>query len=1308
VIHLAIDGRIGQQIPSSNGEIVVNAGKNILIVNNNMGVTKRLTRILKKNGFDTETTRTGRDAMKLAKKRSFDVVLLDSSLNDTEGVELLTKFKEIYPETSVILMLNQTPTEKTVNAASKGLLPFISKPLDTETVVTIVEESLKDQSQIENGRPTVVNFGERTERFRQLAEASNDIVFQSNLDGTVAYCSPSVEKHLGYTQKEMIGTHFKEFCPDSELAKAADVFMKVLAGEEVELHEMLILKKDKTLLPVEINTTAIKVDGKIVGTQGIARDITERVHAEEALRHRDAILDAVSYAAQKYLGATSWEEEIDGILERLGLATEVCRVNIFENYKEEEGELLTSLRYEWAEAGKTSQINNSKFQKLSFRSSGLGRWMKVMEGGEIIEGQVKDFPESERKAILVQETKAIMVVPIFVRGDWWGFIGFNDCRTERLWSSVEMDALKTAASTLGAAIQREISEEELIGQKVLIEEIFQNVQEGIGIVDENENIIFCNPAYASIFDEKQENVVGKNLRDFLDAAAMDGIIDQIEARKTGKTSVYDLKIMTIKGNQKYIRVTASPRLDEDGLYAGAFGSIRDITDKKIARDELKKSEEKYRDLVDNSVIGIFQSNLSGEILFVNDSLVKMMEYESPEEMLKGGAIKLYKDREDRERLIRRLKKEKKIDNIVIEVVTKKGNEKFFNLNVVLNKDILSGTAIDVTGRVVAEQELVRTKSYLQHVFSSSPSVIYSCSINSRSKETGYAPAFISDNLKQMFGYDPEECLGDEKWWIQHIHPEDATQAVENMKILFTEGHLVHEYRVRHRKGDYRWVSDELVLVKDTSGKPIEFVGSWSDITDRKSAEDKLRESEHRFRAIFDYATDGICVIDLENLAVHMVNDRFCNMMGYEQEEIKDLKVPDLHPESEISWVIEEFGKFAKGDVTESSDIPMERKDKSVFYADITRSIMTIYGKLYVVGFFRDTTERKETEDALRNSEKQFHDLVDNAVAGIIQSTPDGKILFANKALARMAGFDSVEKFMAAGALPRYKDPELRKEWIRKLKKKGRVDSFEAEMIDNKGIIGFGLSSSTFDGNIISTVSIDITERKRAEEALRKSQEELRNLSSYLQSIREEERTEISREIHDELGQSMTALKMNLAWLRGKLRQDQKDLLKTVNSMKEIVDDNLQIAKRISTELRPRLLDDLGLIPAIEWHSDDFQKNTGIGCKVTTSHKDIDLGSDLKTAIYRIYQEAMTNIYRHAKASEVKIKIKNDSNKLLLKVNDNGTGISDDKISDPLSFGLIGMKERAYNLGGEVTVQGEKNKGTTVMVTIPLQGRGKSR
>ena len=229
--------------------------------------------------------------------------------------------------------------------------------------------------------------------------------------------------------------------------------------------------------------------------------------------------------------------------------------------------------------------------------------------------------------------------------------------------------------------------------------------------------------------------------------------------------------------------------------------------------------------------------------------------------------------------------------------------------------------------------------------------------------------------------------------------------------------------------------------------------------------------------------------------------------------------------------------------------------------------------------------------------------------------------------------------------------------------------------------------------------------QEAKEALRRSRKQLRDLASYLQDVREQERTRIAREIHDDFGQSLTILKMDLSWLKKQMIQDYPQVHNKIDSMFNVIDASLQTLHTVSSELRPVILDDFGLESAIDWQAEEFKNRTGVACRVESSVTDLNLTKEQSTAVFRIFQETLTNIMRHSNATEVDVRLKMNEDELILEVADNGRGITKAEISNSQSFGLLGIRERLYPWNGQVDFIGHPNKGTQVIVRVPISGKG---
>jgi signal transduction histidine kinase len=255
------------------------------------------------------------------------------------------------------------------------------------------------------------------------------------------------------------------------------------------------------------------------------------------------------------------------------------------------------------------------------------------------------------------------------------------------------------------------------------------------------------------------------------------------------------------------------------------------------------------------------------------------------------------------------------------------------------------------------------------------------------------------------------------------------------------------------------------------------------------------------------------------------------------------------------------------------------------------------------------------------------------------------------------------------------------------------------------ISGRGVRDAAGNISAVTMTLRDITDRIRAEQEVRRKHAELRSLAAGIEAAREGERKRIAREIHDELGQRLTVLDMSLSSLRNDiskgLQSQAPAILERIQSMQQVIETTIDWIGRISVELRPSILDNLGLTAAIRWQAQEFQTRTGVKCIFSRLPKDVALDADRSTAVFRIFQELLTNVARHAGATTVRIKLENTGRDLVLQVRDDGKGIPEDAITSSNSLGLLGIRERAEWLGGAVDIRGVAGAGTAVTLEIPL-------
>ena len=497
------------------------------------------------------------------------------------------------------------------------------------------------------------------------------------------------------------------------------------------------------------------------------------------------------------------------------------------------------------------------------------------------------------------------------------------------------------------------------------------------------------------------------------------------------------------------------------------------------------------------------------------------------------------------------------------------------------------------------------------------------------------------------------------------------------------------------------------LVKGSVTGPL-LVRSLRYAVERKRAEEELSESEARLRAILDNSPNLVFLKDTQGRYLH-INRQFERAFHISREAIAGKTDKDVFPaEQAAAFRVNDLKVFQAG-------VPLEFEEVALYDDGPHTSIVSKFplyggdGKPYALcGITTDITQRKAMEKALQQAEEKYRDIFDNAVEGIFQSTPSGRYLSVNPALARMYGYESPGELMGGAtdiAHKVYVDPDCREALTRLLERQGVVQGFEYEVRrrdgstiwisesvravrDEKGKVRY------YEGTIE-----DITERKRSEEELQQTLGQVRTLSRRLEVVREDERTRIARELHDELGVRLTCLKMDLSRLNDASRPK---LEEKVLSMIEQVDTTIAAVQGLVAELRPGVLDDLGLVAAIEWQCRDFERRSGIRCLVDSSEEDIPLDSAKATAAFRICQEALTNVVRHARAKEIRVHLDTLDRELLLEIHDDGQGILPEKVTDAGSLGLLGMRERAAAVGGALQIVGLRGQGTTVTLRLPCE------
>ena len=487
------------------------------------------------------------------------------------------------------------------------------------------------------------------------------------------------------------------------------------------------------------------------------------------------------------------------------------------------------------------------------------------------------------------------------------------------------------------------------------------------------------------------------------------------------------------------------------------------------------------------------------------------------------------------------------------------------------------------------------------------------------------------------------------------------------------------------------------------GKVIAF---GRDITERKKAAAKLEASEKKLRQVLSSTSDSFYVIN-RNYDVILINEvaKKNLLIAWGKSVKQGTNLLDVIPEKSEEPIIQNFEEVFKGKRIEYELQHTQHELPAWVLINFTPVIDEMGEIIGATVVAKDITERKKAEEELKQSEEKYKNLFQNNPMPMwVLDLEKFDFLAVNDAALQHYGYKELEflKLTALDIRPveekqRFlKEAEPKQEnlynaGIWKHKKKN------GDLIDVE-IFGYPL---LYEGRKAELILVnDITKKLQAESLLKKLYQDIRSLASHLVQVREEERTHIAREIHDELGQQLTVMKMDVSWLHEKLGKTDKAVSQRTEELKDMLDATVITVRRIASELRPSMLDDMGLGTAIEWHLSEFEKRSGVKTEFDKMQAELSLPDAIKTGLFRIVQESLTNVARYAKAKKVTVSLQQKEGQLLLTIKDNGVGFDKKIIAAKKTLGILGMKERTVMMGGAYEIKSAPGKGTTVLVSVP--------
>ncbi|MBI4931018.1 MAG: PAS domain S-box protein [Bacteroidetes bacterium] len=824
----------------------------------------------------------------------------------------------------------------------------------------------------------------------------------------------------------------------------------------------------------------------------------------------------------------------------------------------------------------------------------------------------------------------------------------------------------------------------------------------------------------------------------------------------------EYRIITKQGHEKWVSEKGKGIFDEAEKLLYLEGYVNDITERKQAEEVIRESERLLNEAQHLAKIGNWYLDLvSGEVGW-SKTLYEINKRDPNLSPPKYGELESYYTKESWERLNRAVEKAIKhgapydleldiirADGTIIQTHTYGKAIKDKSGRVVQ----LHGTVQDITERKLVEEAVKESEKKFRALYNETPVMMHS--INQQGELLS-----VSDFWLEKLGYRREEVLG--KNFTDFLTDSSKKHAVETILPQFKKvGHIENaDYSFVKKNGEVIDCLVSAISQYDNNKNFIRSLAVITDITERKLAEETITKSEEKYRDIVENISDLICTHDMDG-KILSANPAAVKLLGYKTDALLKMNIQDiLSPD--IKDQFSDYISALKKDGYAHGLMKVQTAAGNIRIWEYNNTLRTHGVETPVVrGLSKDITERMKIEAALRRSETNLRAIFENTNTGFLLLDTGFNIVSSNERGKELMNIAFGERSRKENNLYKMLPSERKQIFADQQSKvlQGGIVHYEVSYPQNeRSVVWFDINCKPVKNDKDSVIGIsfsitDITERKNSLDKLVKAESEIRNFARHLNHVIEEEKANIAREIHDELGQLLAGIKMGLSSLKKKQspptprRGDpgvsansppSVELEGAVDCMMKDIDNSIQVMRKISTQLRPGILDSLGLIPSIQWLGSEFEKKTGVKCKLELNVTEERFEKNLSTCFFRICQESLTNISKHANASEVVIVIsysdskgdviphpasgeesphkisahhkeisppmnrgRNDNEQLTMRISDNGKGIASEKLENPFSMGLLGMRERANIIGADLQITSKKDFGTTIKLKAKL-------
>jgi len=1086
-----------------------------------------------------------------------------------------------------------------------------------------------------------------------LFNSISDAVVATDGNYRIISYNKYAQEIFGWKEEEAVGKYSSEVTTYYYLNATPELVREELFKNGLWKGEIIAHKKSGEAFPATVSVGALKdEEGQLSGTVSVIRDITEVKQLEKKLKDLNEQLE------QRVVQKT---EELRNVFDRIS-------------------DGFTAFDADW----NYTYINKKAADTFS-------RDQKELIGKNVWQ----EFPETVGTSVYEKYQTAMREQRVFRSEEYIDI--FNKWFEGVLYPSPEGLSVYFHDITEQKKAERALAESELQYRTIV-----ETVQEGIWQMDENSNTTFVNHFMAALLGYTKEELMGASLFQFMTEEAKQQALELVEKRENGIARQHEITFIKKDGSLVYALFQAIPLLKE-GRYAGTLATVLDISERKKAEENIRLKAN----LLNTIGQAVIATDLQGKVTYWNKAAENMYGWMEAE-AISRNIVELTPTHQSKEQAVQIMKALKQGKSWSGEFKAQRKDGTVFPTFVTdspiydeLGKlSGIIGVSSDITMQKQIEEALLLSQKNYRLLFEENPVPLW------MTEAETFAFVDINRAAVAQYGYSKETFVSmnakDLKVPEEYYYLEVLKQKKEELRRM--------EEVMRHKKQNGEIIHVKITANLITYNSKEVWLVAGRDVTQQLLYEHNLKQSEQRLSLIFNSTQNAMWLLKVEandEFRLLVVNEASANFSKMDKEEISGRLLSEVFNIDRYKHIIAKYkASVDSGTVQRFINSEQVNNEERIFDFTVI-PIKDEEGKVtQLLGISTDITEQKKRERLLIESEEKYRALfVKSPLPNWIYDSETLKFLEVNLAAIEQYGF-SKEEFLCMNLYDIR--PKERYGDVISANRKDLPETIDVDVVHKKKngelvkvhVTAHALRYGNKEARM--AIVVDHTEQEKAKDKLIATTQQLRELASHLQNIREEERTTIAREIHDELGQQLTALKMDIAWLNRKWDTENELIRNKIKSAIELADSTINAVRRIAAQLRPSMLDDLGLAEAVAWQSKEFSNRTGIAVQCSSNIPDDKFSPAVTIAVFRIFQEALTNIARHAHATKVTCSLQKKGNVLCLTIIDNGVGFDINEQTKRKTLGLLGMKERAIILNGKYNIESKPGEGTSVSVEIPLE------